>query len=197
MTAPRPPADLDRRSPDLVILDAGRVMHRFYSAAHAPIHFDRSGDGRLNAPDGSYGVLYAAATPSGAFAETFLRQPGRRLIPEDLLAAKAYAQLRATRPLRLVKLSGPGLAKLGATAEVTHGGLPYDVPQSWSAALYAVAADIDGVAYTARHDDEAVCYAIFDRASDAIAVLDRITRLDQDWFWEVAEGYGVGLAPSP
>ena len=89
MTAPRPPADLDRRSPDLVIW-----------------------------------------TPSGAFAETFLRQPGRRFIPDDLLAAKAYAQLRATRPLRLVKLSGPGLAKLGATAQVTHGGLPYDVPQA-------------------------------------------------------------------
>jgi len=33
------------------------------------------------------------------------------------------------------KLAGPGLAILGATAEVVHGGLPYDDPQAWSKAL--------------------------------------------------------------
>lgn len=50
--------------------------------------FDLGQGGRLNAPDGAYGVLYAAADAHGAFADTFLRQPGRQQIPDDLLAAK-------------------------------------------------------------------------------------------------------------
>jgi hypothetical protein len=36
------------------------VLHRFYTAAFDSIYFDRGRDGRLNAPDGTYGVLYTA-----------------------------------------------------------------------------------------------------------------------------------------
>ncbi len=44
-------------------------------------------------------------SPVGAFVETFLREPGRTLLPADLLARKAYILLRTLRPLRLVKSS--------------------------------------------------------------------------------------------
>lgn len=60
VTAPLPPADLATRTPEIVTLPAGSVLHRFYTATFEPIFFDPSRDGRLNAPDGSYGVLYAA-----------------------------------------------------------------------------------------------------------------------------------------
>ncbi|MER9056945.1 RES domain-containing protein [Mesorhizobium sp. M0910] len=58
-------------------LPAGQEVHRFYTAKWEPIFFDRSTEGRFNAPDASYGVLYAARKTNGAFAETFLRTPGR------------------------------------------------------------------------------------------------------------------------
>lgn len=111
------------------------------------------------------------------------------------MARKAYVALDVLRPLTLLKLSGAGLARIGATAQVVHGGLPYDVPQEWSAALHALPATYDGIAYTARHDDEALCLALFDRAATAVRVAVRETDLDRDWFWEIAEIYGVGLAP--
>jgi hypothetical protein len=114
----------------------------------------------------------------------------------EFLALKAYARLRVLRPLTLIKISGPGLARLGATAEVVHGGKPYDAPQAWSKALKAHPAGVDGIAYTARHDDEELCYARFDGRSDPVAAIDRVTDLDQDWFWRIAEPYGVGIAPS-
>lgn len=195
MSAPLPPLDLASRDPVLITIEAGEILHRFFTAAYDPIHFNCGHDGRLNAPDGSYGVLYTAKEARGAFAETFLRVPGRTLIPSDLLAKKAYVQLRVTRPLVLIKLGGLGLARLGATAEVVHGGLPYDVPQSWSAALREHPVGASGIAYYARHDDEALCYALYDHESSAVVEGHREISLDEDWFWDLAEPYGVGLAP--
>lgn len=195
MTRPLPPANIAARTPRIVQVRAGATLHRFFSRPFEPIYFDCGSDGRLNAPDGSYGVLYAAETESGAFAETFLRQPGRQQIPSDLLARKAQVRLRATRDLVFVQLAGAGLAALGATAEITHGGLPYDAPQAWSAALHAHPSAADGIAYTARHDDSELCYAIYDRAADGVVEVDREISLDSDRFWALAEHYDVGRAP--
>ena len=140
--------------------------------------------------------MYTAERPEGAFAETFLREPGRTLLPMDLVQAKAYARLAIERPLTLVRLSGPGLGRLGATAEVLHGGLPYDVPQAWSKAVREHPLKPDGIAYRARHDDDAICYTFFE-ATSAIRATDGGTKdLDVDWFWRIALAYGVGLAPS-
>ncbi len=195
MTAPFPPDDLTDRRPRTIRLRRGTILHRFYTAEYEPIFFDPSRLGRLNSPDGSYGVLYAAREAFGAFAETFLRQPGRTLIDAGLLRRKAYVRLEVTTGLTLVRLAGPGLGILGATAEVVHGGLPYDVPQAWSHALFEHPIRADGITYYARHDDEGLCYAIFDRARGSVREIDRELNLDQDWFWRLAQRYRVGLPP--
>ena len=104
-------------------------------------------------------------------------------------------RIRVTRALRLVKFAGAGLARLGATAEVTHGGLPYDAPQAWSKAIHGLPSAPDGIAYRARHDDDAFCYALFDRAASHVEEETRESDIDKDWFWSLAEAYGVGLAP--
>lgn len=158
MSAPLPPDDLAGRRPRLVRLKKGSVLHRFYTAGYEPLFFDLSRLGRLNSPDGSYGVLYAAREAYGAFAEAFLRQPGRTLIDAGLLRRKAYIRLEIMTDLNLIRLAGPSLAILGATAEVVHGGLPYDAPQAWSKALFEHPLRPDGIAYYARHDDGAFCY---------------------------------------
>ena len=194
MSGLAPPSDLAARRPSIARLRAGSVIHRFYSSEHEPIFFDRGRGGRLNAPDGSYGVLYAAKKTAGAFAETFLRNSGSTQLPLDLLGRKAYVRLKVTGSLSLLQLTGPGLARVGATAEVTHTGLPYDVPQSWSAGIHSLAQNFDGIAYQARHDDQEVCYALFDRAADRLVEESRTVDLDDNWFWEIAEIYHVGLA---
>ena len=190
-----PPADLASRTPLTLTIPAGAALHRFHSARRDPIFFDRSLGGRLNAPDAGYGVLYSAKGPRGAFAESFLRTPGRRTLDPALQAAKAYAILQASRALTLINFNGPGLARLGATAEVVHGGLPYDIPQAWSRALHDHPIAADGLAYTARHDPDELCYALFERAAPAIGEQTRRTNLDSDWFWDLAEVYALAKAP--
>lgn len=159
------------------------------------MYFDRSRSGRLNAPDGTYDVMYTTMTVRGAFADTFLRHPGVNLIDDDRLRNRACARLEARSELHLVKLCGEGLGRLGATAEVTHGGLPYDLPQEWSKALRAAFPRMDGILYTARHDDEPQCHALFDHCSRRIVLRERIENLDEDWFRNIAEVSSVGKAP--
>ncbi|MAU97028.1 MAG: hypothetical protein CMP81_14260 [Fulvimarina sp.] len=195
MSGPLPPADFGRRHPNVAEVPAGTIFHRFHTATFDPVFIDTSRSGRLNAPDANYGVLYAAATRRGAFAETFLRMPGRTLLAPDFVAGKAYAGLKTTRALRLLQLHGNGLARIGATAEVTHGGLPYDVPQAWSAAIHEHPGAFDGVDYTARHDDGEICHALFGRAAGAIEAVERIADLRTGWFLDLLDHYGVGLAP--
>ena len=195
MTRPFPPSNLPSRSPRIETIARGQTIYRFFNSSKAPIYFDRSKEGRLNSPNGLYGVLYAAVEVHGAFAESFLRQPDRQIIPMDLVQAKALVRLTATRDLTLCALAGRGLAKVGATAEVTHGGQPYDCPQSWSSAIHSLPTAFDGIFYKARHDDDQGCYALFDRSADGVSELDRDIALDSDWFWNIAADYDVGLAP--
>jgi hypothetical protein len=194
---PWPPADLHCVRLAFSTLKPGTRLHRFHARAFHPIYFDRSLMGRLNAPDGSYGVLYTAKHRLGAFAETFLRQPGRTLLPHDLMIAKASTTIEVTGALRVVRLYGPALAKVGCTAQVTHGALPYHLPQAWSKAIHDHPAQPDGIAYRSRHDDNQICYAIFERALSKVAVAHRELDLDQDWFYELANHYRVGVAPGP
>jgi hypothetical protein len=197
VTGPSPPLDLAGRQPELVTLNRGVIIHRFYTRGdnYDPIYFDHSLGSRFNAPDGSYGTLYTARTIEGAFAESFLRKPGHRLIARDTLNSKGYARLHILRPLKLVRLAGPGLARVGATAEVVHGGLPYDLPQAWSAALRKHPVQPNGIAYYGRHDDETLCYALFSDGSTPVEVVERTTELDADWFWTLCERYHIGVAP--
>ncbi|WFR98615.1 RES domain-containing protein [Rhizobium tumorigenes] len=73
MSPPLPPANFESRKPEIISIPAKAVVHRFYTSTFEPIHFDKSDLGRFNAPDATYGVLYAAREIEGAFAETFLR----------------------------------------------------------------------------------------------------------------------------
>lgn len=195
MTRLTPPDDLHSRQPLIIDVTPANFMHRFYTRDKDPVFFDQSDLGRFNSKTGSFGVLYASKTPLGAFAETFLRKPGRTLIDLDFVQRKAYVRLKVASPLRFIQLAGNGLYRLGATAEIPHGPFPYDVPQVWSDALFAHPCQADGIAYNARHDDSELCYAVFDRCASMIEDAGRRLDLDADWFWRLAEHYDVGIAP--
>ncbi len=197
MTArPFPPADIATRVPIIETLAAGTIIYRFYSNGFDPVYFPEDTGGRLNAPDGAYGTLYAARSTGGAFAETFLRNAGKTLIDDAIVKKKGMVELRLVAELYLACLHGPGLAILGATAEVTHAGLSsYDLSQAWSKSLHDHPAGIDGIAYRSRHDDDEICFAIFDRAAPKLALQLQQAEIDQPWFWDLVDRYRVSYLP--
>jgi RES domain len=112
---PDPPPDLHQR--ELPLHAASGPWARIHRCAYVAIYFGTSGNHRFDAPGGEYGVLYAAADAYGAFIETLGQARGlasRVAVSAVDLERTCYSRLETSRPLWLVDLTGPGLARLGA-----------------------------------------------------------------------------------
>jgi hypothetical protein len=164
---PDPPADLVNRALPLTI--HRRPWFRIHRLPYAPLYFGRSGDNRFDAPAGEFGVLYVGKDEHSAFIETFGHATGIRVVDSRELAARALVKVQPRRPLRLVNLSGKGLARLGADARLTAGE-SYDPSHRWALAIHAHPKKPDGIVYAARHDPSRLCAAIFERAETDLRV---------------------------
>ena len=56
---PEPPSDLNERLPLLFSLTPGTLLSRLHRRNNGAIFFGKTGRNRFDAPDGSFGVLYA------------------------------------------------------------------------------------------------------------------------------------------
>lgn len=160
-----PPPDLNERS--LPLAEGGLCAgpwYRMYRSGYDPVYFGRSRGARFDDPEGEYGVLYAASDEFGAFIESFGRKPGKRRFFVSQLASRRLAVLGSRRELKLVDLRGGGLARLGATGEVTSGG--YGLSQAWSRVLHEHPEEPDGIAYRLKHDPDRHGVALFERMAE-------------------------------
>jgi len=157
---PEPPADLDQRVLPLQTADASTTFIRIYAVDREALAFSPSGAGRFDAPHGEYGVVYAAADALCAFIETFGRDAGYRLVTRGELQTRMLAQIHLRRPLRLVDLTGPGLAALGADGRLCTGD--YAIAQRWSLALWRHPGEPDGLLWRSRFDPSRTCVAIYE-----------------------------------
>lgn len=147
-----------------------RGLHAPWIRSHdrrfGAIYFGTTGRGRFDAPSGQFGTLYIAADAHGAFIETFGQYLGRLTVDLDELRARSLTEIHATRPLRLVDLTGAGLARLDADARLTSQTTDgYALSQRWALALHEHPDQPDGLLYRSRHDPSRLCAAVFDRAA--------------------------------
>jgi len=97
------------------------------------------------------------------------------------------------RDLRLVPIHGPSLARLGLTAELATGD-DYATSQLWSRALWEHDKQPDGILYRSRHDDSALCVAVYGRAKDALVMVqDQSLADDPQVLARLLRRYGLGL----
>ena len=151
-----------------------------------PIH-------RFDDTAGRFRVCYLGTTLEVCFAETFLRNPPVRILALDDLAGRSVATVEVCRALRLVPLHGSSLARLGVTAELATGS-DYVLSQLWSRALWKHSDQPDGILYRSRHDDSALCVALFDRAKDALAIVRECSLAeDSQQLARLLRRYGLAL----
>jgi hypothetical protein len=151
-----------------------------------PIH-------RFDDPAGGFRVCYLGMGAEACFAETFLRNPPVRILALDDLAGRSVATVEVRRELRLVTMLGASLARLGVTAEMASGS-DYDGSQIWSRAVWEHGDQVDGILYRSRHDDSALCVAVYDRAKDGLAMVGDDCLTDEPQrLARILRRYGVGL----
>lgn len=152
-------------------------------------------------------LLYVAATPAAAVAETILHDKplrGAIVLPPEY-RRRALSVVAPTRPLRLAMLHSAGLRRVGVhQTELTDtpaAGYPRTVP--WAAAVHALG-DLDGIVWMARQWNADRCVVLFgDRvtATELDAVVDdpdsRDFRLPADVEWLAALCLSVGVDLKP
>jgi hypothetical protein len=182
------------------VVAAGTALARVHRSANPPVFFG-PGAGvpptwRFDSPSRGFGVLYVGATLSGALVETLLRNPNRRMAAWRDVDSRASSELLCRRALRLARLHGAGLQRLGCDAAISTG--PYEPCGAWADALWAHPETPDGIAYASRHDPRQICYAIFERPDLDFTV--RSTTLLTDQLSDLAailSEYGKSIARSP
>ncbi len=193
---PEPPPGLDSRPLPLQV--TAQPWFRSYPAGRDPIYFGRAGKHRFDAPGGEFGTLYVGQGVHCVFVETFGHQTGEAdFVTSQALEARALARIEPQRPLRLVDLSGSGLARLRADARLTSGAV--SVAQRWALAFSQHPDRPDGIYYRSRHDPDRVCAAIFDRAQPVLEskILGRFAdQANEKVLGEILDTYRIGLIES-
>jgi hypothetical protein len=190
--APLPPPDFASRDLPIETLPKGTRLVRIHRSDLGPLFFGATGGNRFDDPHKAYGVCYLSLTLEGAFAETCLRSVGARFVSLTFLEARSFSEIALTKPLRLVSVHGPGLARIGATGAVTSG--PHVIAQRWSRAIHDHSEAPDGISYRANHDNGELCAALFDRARDRLVPADPTPlTADRERLAALLERYKVGL----
>lgn len=173
-----------------------REWYRVYRCTYGSLFFGRTATYRFDAPAGEFGVLYLARAREGAFIETLgdVARNGavRNTLQRDDLGRRCWAVVWAMRPLRLVDLTGRGLARIGADERLCAGD--YDVSRRWAKAIYDHPQRPDGIYYRARHDPSQHSVALFDRAEhDAVARPDGTLLTDAAVLARLLDRYGIDM----
>lgn len=170
-----PPADLTGRELPLHVLKRGHRLVRVHGIGRDPLFFGPAPGvpptGRWDSTHHRYGTCYFAdgAHPCIAFAERFLRDPARTLVPESELRRAAVSLVRVEAAIRVVPFHGLSLRRLGASAGIAHGDHRESRP--WAGALHDHPVAPDGVRWRSRLDDDSFAVALFDRARARLAVV--------------------------
>lgn len=190
---PLPPDDLANRN--LPIVHHAGPWLRLYQLRHHPLYFGSSGLNRFDDPLREFGVLYVGADIHCVFIEIYGRVPGLRItLTYTAVASYHLARVEASVALRLVDLTGPGLAQIGADERLCSGD--YRIAQRWSRALWSHPERPDGILYRSRHDPSRLCVAIFDRAEASISSVrlgSLIEARHADLLQELLDAYGFGI----
>lgn len=147
----------------------GRAANAFNPGLGAPTRFAPFRSAAGSASD-QVPTLYVAASAEAAVSESLLHDVPLR---GGSLPAKSYAEYVETklvlqRDVRLAKLMGDGLRRLGVAPQqltATQGDV-YDSTVRWAAAAHA--AGFDGLAWMSARDNTSEAYVLFgDRVASA------------------------------
>jgi hypothetical protein len=189
-----PPIDIAKRT--ITIFDFQGPLFRSHHIHRNPVFFGFSCRHRFDSPDGAYGVLYVGVDAHCAFIESFGKPLGVRIVTTTALKNSAIAEIKPSRPLKLIDLTRSGaLVRIGADARLFSG--EHSVSRLWSQALHGHPAHADGLLYPSRLDPQRHSIALFGDRSPKLKELTRqswyATGAQRHLLAEIMEHYGFDL----
>ena len=130
---------------------------------------------RFSDPTGrAFGVVYLGSSAKVTFVETLLRDSadgrgGDCVLELAEIRKRSLAQIRVTKPLRLVDLTGDGCLRMGVPSDVV-GSSDQRQAQRWSVGFHAHPDQPGGIYYPSRLNEER-CIALYDRALDKLEAI--------------------------
>lgn len=201
MPVPLRPPDIARvhaATLDIAELTVGRLLRIGPARFPSLVYFSREARYRFDAPDGSYGVMYAALDFTTCFAEVLLRDslladPKPTLFESDLARLVVATLGPVRRRLRLARLLGP-MPNLGIDAQIStyHD---YSVTQVWSKVLHDHSSFVDGLLFASRMNSPALSVAIFERASKGLRERKRVPVVLHPGFKAIVATPGLTVVP--
>lgn len=167
-----PPADINSRDLDITLVSPTSLCRVSRYNTGEP-YFGRTGDCRFDdaQPDVTkrFGTCYLGFNLTVAFAESVLHnlEPDANgfSVPTTEVSSRfalSFKALRKGTTLKLAKLYGTALLRLGGNGELS-GTADYTLPQAWAAALVAHPAKIDGFIYMSRRVNDSLAAVLFER----------------------------------
>ena len=170
MSALPPPPDPGVLDPLAHEWPAGLALVRCHSSAYGATEFNPGrGSGRFHPFAGAAGAtvptLYGSDSFDGALSETVFHDvpvagPARRVLAAVLVPV-VVSTLAPRRTLRLARLFGYGLGRLGLTRAGLVETPDHSRPWPWAAALHAPGGRFDGLAWVSRQYDRALAVVLF------------------------------------
>jgi hypothetical protein len=161
--------------------------------------FRREARYRFDAPDRSFGVMYAAFDLATAFSETVLRDKPMRSVDVILdhhdLESRSVITLKRgadNRSLRLIKLYDEGLAAAHTDNQISARD-HYPTTQRWAQIFHAHSTTADGIVYMSRYLGASKSVALFDRCSAAVAAGDATPLLAHPEFASVVAMFDLAI----
>lgn len=149
-----------------VRIAAGTTLIRVHASTNGPIWFGPAPGGkpgsRFDAPSGEWRTIYLAERLEGAFAESVLHRPAKRMMKQAAIEARSWSPLKLNHELILAKLYDDGCMYHGQDASISTI-LDYPFTRNVAHALWRDFPEIDGIAYKSGHSNGETCLAIFDR----------------------------------
>jgi hypothetical protein len=128
---------------------------------------------RFDAPDRSFGTLYAARNFKTCFFETIVRdRPGFQIARTDYDARSVVLVLLSTLSLNLVPIYGAEGQRLRIDPAKAMGER-YDYPQALAKAFHDHPDRPHGIVYRSRFDDDTLAVVLFDRARRHVRLFPR------------------------
>lgn len=171
---------------------------RISEAKHPnPIYWSKLGLNRFDSPSAPLGVYYTGQDFETALIEVFGdRWIRTRILNQADLQPYTVNKIELNHPWEVVNLTGKGLSKIGADANLCVS-YDYTVTQKWAIAFMHHPQKPQGIVYHSRHNPQKVNYALFGNAArnDQLKVVQQIPLLKHPELFKILYAYRVSMIP--